>query len=131
MARRPNSNNLLGNLTENSDAAKRISDTVKLHLVAATDIMDAVGKWCVFALRDGTSDGVMYDTKEDAVRIKKSHAKDFCYLQIAPDGISQKDAWHFLKVNRHPRINTTDPAHRINPMIYEPSATVLNTENRE
>lgn len=131
MARRPNSQQLLGNLQENSDAARRISDTVKLHLVAASDIMNAVGKWCVFALRDGMSDGVLYDSKEDAVRIHKSRAKDYCYLKITPDGINQRDAWHFLKANRHPMIDTTAPEHVINPMIYQPSATVLNTENSE
>lgn len=131
MVPRPNSQKLLGDLQKNSDAARRISDTVKLHLVANKDIMDAVNRWCAFTLSDGMSNGVLYDSKEDAVNNKKSRAKDFCYLKVTPDGITQKDAWHFLKANRHPMVDTTAPEHRINPMIYPPSATMLNTENRE
>lgn len=95
------------------DSAKRISEAVSLHLVAATDILDPVGKWCVFALRDGRSpDGnTLYDCKEDAVRMMRSHAKDYCYLRITPDGITPKDAYHFLKVNRHPMVDVTAPEH--------------------
>jgi hypothetical protein len=104
--------------TENKDAARRIRDGVSLHLVAATDIMDVVGKWCVFALRDGQTDHTLYDSKDDAVRSKSPYEKDYCYLKITPDGITANDAWRFLNINRHPMIDTTAPEHVLNPAIF-------------
>jgi hypothetical protein len=102
----------------NQDAAKRISDTVALHLTAANDLVDCVGCWCAFKLEDGTSDGAIYDTKNDAIYHQLGNSKDYCYLKIPPDGITVKDAWHFLKINRHPLIDTTAPEHIINPRIF-------------
>lgn len=114
---------------EDWDAAKRISDTVNLHLVATTDPMENVGKWCVFALVDGKTDGVAYDSKDDALRHTR-HSKDHCYLQITPDGISQKDALHFLRINRHPMIDTTAPEHVIGPQLF-PRFSNLSPRTRQ
>jgi hypothetical protein len=108
---------ILGGLAEDWDAAKRISDTVNLHLVATTDPMENVRKWCVFALSDGATDNIVYDTKDDALRHTR-HSKDHCYLQITPDGITQNDALRFLRINRHPMIDTTAPEHVTNRQIF-------------
>lgn len=109
----------LNEAKKNQDAAQRISDTVSLHLVAATDLHEeVVGQWCAFRLDDGRSDNTVYPTKDDAIRHQKGNPKDYCYLKITPDGIRPKDAWHFLKVNRHPFIDTTAPEHVINPAIF-------------
>jgi hypothetical protein len=114
------------------DSAQRIADAVSLHLTAANDIMDAVGKWCVFALADGRSpDGnTLYDSKDDALRLVKGNAKDYCYLKITPDGITPKDAYHFLKVNRHPMIDTTAPEHRINPVLMPHMSNLTARQKR-
>ena len=109
----------LAQTRENWDAAQRISDTVSLHMVAASNFMDAVGKWCVFKLEDGRSDGHIYDSKDDAIRHQQGDPKHYCYLKITPDGITTKDAWHFLKINRNPFIDSTSPEHVINPYVYE------------
>lgn len=107
----------LASIIRDKDAAKRMSDTVNLHLVAASDILDVVGKWVAFKLEDGTTDGSLYDRKDDAVS-HQSIPKRCCYLKITPDGITEKDAGTFLKVNRHPYIDTTAPEHVINPSLY-------------
>lgn len=114
------------------DAAQRIADAVSLHLTAANDIMDAVGKWCVFALADGRSpDGnTLYDSKDDALRHTSPREKDHCYLKITPDGITPKDAYHFLKVNRHPMIDTTAPEHRINPVLMPHMSNLTARQKR-
>lgn len=116
---------------EDKDAAQRIHDTVALHLVAASDIMDAVGKWCVFALSDGRSDGVLYDEKHHAVAAMRGHSKDYCYLKITPDGIRPPDALSYLRTNRHPWIDTTSPVHVINPHIFPHMSNLTPAQRRE
>jgi hypothetical protein len=100
------------------DAAKRLSDTVSLHMMAAIDRLDPVNRWCAFKLEDGSSDGALYDSKDDAIRHQKGDTKQYCYLKITPDGITVKDAKRFLRINRLPMIDTTSPEHVINPHIY-------------
>lgn len=111
------------------DAGQRMSDTVNLHLVAATDKLDPVGKWAAFSLADGRSDGVLYDTKTDAVAAMKGRSKDHCYMEITPDGITANDALRFLRINRHPFIDTTAPVHVINPNIF-PHMSNLTPQQR-
>lgn len=111
------------------DAAKRVSDTVNLHLVAQTDIKDATGKWVAFLLCDGTSDGNLYDEKDDAIR-HQSDPKACCYLKITPDGISVQDAVHYLRINRHPMIDTTAPEHKINPYLYPRYSNLSGAQKR-
>lgn len=116
------------------DAAKRIVETVTLHLIANNqqgDIMGAVNKWCAFRLSDGTSDNVLYPSKAEAVAHMKSRCKEYCYLRITPDGIGERDAMRFLVINRHPFIDVTAPEHIINRQIFRPSATVFPDTSSE
>jgi hypothetical protein len=117
---------------DDKDAAQRISDAVALHLIAANDIMDIAGQWCVFRLSDGSSPDshTLYESKADAVRCMRGHAKDFCYLVITPDGIRPKDAWHFLRINRHPFIDTTAPEHVINPVLMPHMSNLTERQRR-
>jgi len=48
------------------DSSKRCADNVNLHWAAIG--YGSVGKWVAIRLRDGSSDGVLYDSKRDAVR---------------------------------------------------------------
>lgn len=114
---------------EFKDAGQRISDTVNLHLVAYTDIMTNVGKWCAFRLDDGRSDGAAYDTKEDAIRHQKGDTRQYAYLEITPDGITLRDALSFLRISRLPRIDTTAPVPIINP-FYFPQMSNLSPSQR-
>lgn len=117
---------------ENQDAAKRISETVNLHLVVARDILEeAVGQWAAFRLDDGRSDGSLYPTKDDCIRHQKGNPHDYCYMKITPDGISVKDAWGFLRINRHPMIDTTAPEHVINPHLFPRFSNLTPAQRRE
>lgn len=89
---------------EDQDAAKRMSDSVTLHLLA--DPVGNVGRWCAFALSDGRSDGVAYDSasppadpRAHAIR-HQLHESLYCYLCIQPNGLTPEDALIFLKFNR-------------------------------
>lgn len=80
-----------------SDAARRISDVVNMHLVADPD--GARGKWAAFRMDDGGSDGVLYDKKRDAIK-HQLHEQLCCYLVIPPSGMSPRQAENFLKFTR-------------------------------
>lgn len=80
-------------LCKYSDAARRMSDAISLHLAADPD--NAYGKYMGFKLRDGESDGVLYDTRSDAIRHQKS-MDAMCYVQIRPGGMSPRVCEDFL-----------------------------------
>lgn len=64
-----------------SDSAKRAADQVNLHI--DTLKFAAVGRWVALRLSDGGSDGVLYDSKRDAI-IHQLHEKLCAYLCIPP-----------------------------------------------
>lgn len=71
-----------------SDAARRISDTVNLHLLA--DDGNHL-KWLAFRLSDGTSDGVVYDDPVAAAD-HQLHYTQCAYIQIHRGGMSAQAA---------------------------------------
>jgi len=118
----------LQNSIADQDAATRIKDTVSLHLVAASDVFDAVGQWCAFKLADGTGDNTLYPSKDEAINHQHGNPKDYCYLRITPDGISVKDALIYLRMNRNPMIDTTAPEHIINPVLFPRFSNLTPTQ---
>ena len=80
-----------------SDAARRASDTINIHLLA--DPAGNVGKWVAIRLSDGGSDGTLYDCKCDAMR-NQLHEKQCVYVSILPDGLSAKNAEILIKMHR-------------------------------
>ena len=83
--------------TTHSDAARRCSDAVNLHLVALGH--EAVRRWVAIRLIDGGSDGVLYDTKRDAVR-HQAHEQRCAYVCVAPGGMSPCAAESYLATHR-------------------------------
>lgn len=80
-----------------SDAARRCSDAVNLHLVALGN--EAVRKWVAVRLADGSSDGELYDFKRDAVR-HQPHEQVCAYVSVAPGGMSPCAAESYLATHR-------------------------------
>lgn len=89
----------MDDLKADAEAAYRMSDTIALHLAANSDIMNAVGKWAAFRLSDGSSDGILYDAREDAIR-HQFHELQCCYVCIPLTGMSPRDALSFLQTHR-------------------------------
>lgn len=119
-------------LQKDSDEAKRCSDAVNLHITAAIeqgDIMGAVNHWIAIKLEDGSSpdNNALYDNKQQAVD-HQSNPKLCCYIKIPPDGMNVKDAAAYLKINRHPMIDTTAPEHVYNPFIYPKNSNLTKTQ---
>lgn len=85
-------------IREYSDAGKRISDAVSLHLAADPD--GSYGKYMWFRLSDGTGDGEAYDTRTDAWRHVRT-LDAVMYLQIRPGGLLPHHAERILIAHRH------------------------------
>lgn len=84
-----------------TDDAKRISDAYRLHRMAGAGLgIDNVGRWLAFALADGKGDGVLYDSRGDAVRHMGHNELYFCYVQIVPKDMTVCDAELYLAVQR-------------------------------
>lgn len=80
-----------------SSEARHAADAVNLHRSALG--FAAVGKWVAVRLRDGKSDGVLYDDKQAAVR----HQLDehLCmYVRLSPAGVTPCAAESLLKTHR-------------------------------
>jgi hypothetical protein len=80
-----------------SDAARRASDVITLHLLA--DRERAVNSWVAIRLSDGGSDGILYDSKAAAVR-HQLHEYQCAYAKVPPDGMGPREAEIFLRFNR-------------------------------
>lgn len=95
-----------------SDAAKRVSDTYRLHKAALG--YAAQGRWLAVALADGLSDGVLYDCKRDAVCHQHHNEQLYAFICISPGDMSACEAEAFLQVNRmlyDKGLRMTDPDH--------------------
>lgn len=83
-----------GGVLEYSDAAKRCSDTIRLHIACGM-----AGKWAAIRLSDGGSDNVAYDTRADAVR-HQLHESLCAYVKIPLDDMPPDHAERFLAFHR-------------------------------
>ena len=85
---------MIGQAPPVSDAARRCSDTIRLHIVAKM-----AGRWAAIRLSDGGSDGVAYDTRADAIR-HQLHETQCAYVKIPPDDMPPEHAERFLAFHR-------------------------------
>lgn len=65
-----------------TDAARRMTDAMNLHAVCRSRGI------AVFALADGSTDNVAYETRDEAVRAKRWDRDNFLYLEIPAGGVS-------------------------------------------
>jgi hypothetical protein len=88
-----------------SDAAKRVRDTYNLHRAAgyegaAFGLDSTLNKIFAVALADGTSDGVLYDTRHDAIRHQHHNEKWYAYLRVERYVMNACQAESVLKFHR-------------------------------
>jgi hypothetical protein len=84
-----------------SDAAKRISDTINLH-ITFNHAWEIHSKWMAFRLADGTSDGVIYDSFTDATSHQPypERCAYMCFRQVM-GGANPRDAQLWLEMERN------------------------------
>lgn len=83
---------------EHSDAAKRVYDNYHLH--RTVDLHAALGKWIACALNDGASDGVLYESKSDAISHQHHNEEYYAFVQITYANMTLCTAETFLVINR-------------------------------
>jgi hypothetical protein len=79
---------------QTQDIGKRASDVITLHVIGGN-----AGKWVALRLEDGSSDGIPYDTRREAIR-HQLHEQLCCYVKVPPDGMPPADALRFIMLNR-------------------------------
>lgn len=86
---------------DHSDAAKKVSDTYNLHRIAGDTLgIQANRKWFACALQDGESDGVLYDSKSDAIRHQHHNEQWYTFICIGPHSMTPCEAEVMLSVAR-------------------------------
>lgn len=85
--------------------AHRFADLHNMHLFADHS---NVGRWIAVRLADGTSDGVVYDHRREAVA-HQLHESLCAYVQINPKTMSVQEAASVLKFYRF----AYDSGHRV------------------
>jgi hypothetical protein len=89
---------------EEWDACQRLADAVNIHVLAQNAELgngrDRPG-YVAVRLADGRSDGVLYDTRADAVR-HQAHAADpyFAYIKVGRQMMPPREAWVVLMYHR-------------------------------
>lgn len=76
------------------DIGRRASEAVNLHVIGGN-----VGRWVALRLEDGSSDGIPYDSRRDAIA-HQLHEQQCAYIRVTPDGITPADAARFIALNR-------------------------------
>lgn len=90
-----------------TDAAKRMSDLINLKMVCFP--WDTIcHTFMAFALEDGSSDNVLYDTWEDCRRHQKHRATAIFFMRNALGGANARDCQIYLNVHRHAYENNRD-----------------------
>jgi hypothetical protein len=70
---------------------------MSLHIIGKGDA--AWNKWVALRLSDGGSDGVLYDTRMQAID-HQLHPTQCCYLVIPPTGFTYDEIREFLNLSR-------------------------------
>ena len=85
---------------EPSDAAKRASDAINLHL-ATVDWDTARMGWVAIRMSDGGTDGNLYFSKQSAIK-HQMHEQQCCYIALRNliAGATPRDMEIFLRWNR-------------------------------
>lgn len=101
------------NHMQSMDASKRIADEYMMHRAASVAAgIDAMGKFIACALEDGTSDHVLYNTHDDAVKHQGHNSDRRVYIRLMAPTMNACEAFVMLKTARaayNNGLRLTDP----------------------
>lgn len=95
------------------DAARRMRDVIRLHQLALSREEIIARRFVVIALSDGRSDGQVYDTRADAMRLQKVtvHVDHAAYIQIPLERLDEYACDSMLHYVRTAYSNGYRPTH--------------------
>lgn len=73
---------------------RRLSDAVNLAV-----LLGGAGRWIAGRLSDGSTDGLIYDSKADAIR-HQLHENQCAYVKVPPGGMPPLEATRYLQIHR-------------------------------
>lgn len=116
--------NIICRHMEIDDAGKRMSEIVN-NIRSQHDWDDVKNSWLAFAFEDGSSNGTLYDTKEDAIRHLSNAARKHFFLSLRQcvHGMTPKEATLILAMHR-----VQAERGRYNPRQYD-NIVPLTTED--
>ena len=121
---------LSGTDIEHTDAAKRLSDTYRLHRLA--DPIGSIGHWFAASLSNCDSDRTIYDTRRDAVTHQHHDELYYFYVQIIPSDMNPCQAESHLSGQRtmsNAGIRLTDRDHHSGGRVMIPRLTVEDQQS--
>ena|SRR5215472_11208140 len=83
-----------------TDAGRRMADTINLKVISHTWEELARG-WMVFSLADGSSDNVLYDSKQTAAKFTDEKRNGYFCFASRMAGMDPRDATILLQFWRH------------------------------
>jgi hypothetical protein len=83
---------------QHTDAAKRCADGVNLCIAARGT--EAVGRWLIVKLADGSVDATLYATQSDAVGSAFPYEREHCYLKVPRQWMTLCEAESYMRFNR-------------------------------
>jgi hypothetical protein len=106
-----------------TDAGKRMSDVVN-GLLTFNKPWEIRYKWMAFALSDGHSDNVLYDTRQDAIdhQLDERFFAYVCFMSLL-GGATPKDCEIYLEVHRQ--------AYDSGMRLHEPDAPQMIMSTKE
>lgn len=114
-----------------SDTARRVADQYQQHREHNDR---SIGAWMAARLSDGTSDGVLYETRRDAVRHQHHDEQQYAFINIRPNGMSVCAAASFMRTCRMAYaggFRLTDPEHRAGGRVLIPRLTYEDQRRHE
>lgn len=123
--------NTCATFAPHSDAAKRLSDTYRLHRLA--DHFGSIGHWFAVSLADGTGDNSLYPSKDEAIRHQHHNEENYAFVQIVPSDMTVCDAEIFMKIQRTLReagIKVSNPKQMIPRLSREDMGSQMRSITR-
>lgn len=104
-----------------NDSGQRMSDTVN-NVRMSADWDDIKNGWMAFKLADGTTDGVSYDSRDDAIWYHRNKADKYFYLSLRQcmHGMTPREATQVLAMMR-----VQSERGRYNPQIGDRQESIL------
>jgi hypothetical protein len=97
------------------DAALRMADLIALHQTALSFDELLAGRYVAIQLADGRSDGVAYDTREQAIAHQRHNGSRCIYLRIPMERLNPQTCDTILWYGRsvYDAGHREDPAHQL------------------